>query len=318
MKKLLATFIHTILSINNSLPFRVKKSLIARPCAAGYYALISRLTYSLSLMVFSIILLSSCSETFLEINQNTNTLKAYEKFEISFNLPKVYDNPYDFKEIDVSASFTDPEGKKVLVPGFWYEGYNIDRSSKSITKTGVNRWMVRFTPTVPGVWSFQLSATDSEGTKASKAIEFLVERANQGKNGFIRVHPTDKLHYQYENSEQTFFAAGLNIDVNAFLRSVAADSTHLNWGTGSKYIPPWTGFPGNGFTGSNLYTAYNFQANMINSLGENGGKAARFIADIYYHPLEAKPDETAYGSDVSFNEMGFDLGAISPGNVLFA
>lgn len=308
MKKLLATLVHMALRINSSLPFWLEKSLIARPFVAGYDAVIPRPLYSLNLIVFSIILLSSCSEVFLEIHQNADTLKAYEKFEISFNLSKVYDNPYDYKEIDVLAGFTDPEGKKVMVPAFWYEGYDIDESGKAITKTGVNRWMVRFTPTVSGVWSYQLSATDSEGTKASVEIEFLVEKANQRKNGFIRVHPTDKLHYQYENSEETFFAAGLNIDVNAFLRSVAADSTHLNWGTGSKYIPPWTGFPGNGFTGNNLYTAYSFQANMINSLGENGGKAARFIADIYYHPLEAKPDETAYGSNVSFNEMGFDLG----------
>ncbi|WKN42774.1 DUF5060 domain-containing protein [Tunicatimonas pelagia] len=266
--------------------------------------------YSIIFFTVSLAACSSSSE-FHAITQNTDTLLAYEKLEISFDLSQTYDNPYDFKEIDVLAIFVDPDGKETQVPGFWYEGYAIDDQIQAIRKTELAQWMIRFTPTVAGTWSYQLQAKDMNGTKNSEAIEFIVAPAALTEKGFIRMHPINKQYYHYENSGGTFFAAGLNVDVNAFLRLAAADSANRNWGTGSNYKPPWTGLPGTGLTDSNLYTGYNFQKNMINSLGEHGGNAARFIADIYYHPLEAKADGEAYGS-IPFGDMGFALGKYHP------
>jgi len=65
-----------------------------------------------------LMLTASCSNKFLNVEKNTGSLEAYEKFELTFELPKTYNNPFDFNEIEVSARFTNPDGKKIEVPGF--------------------------------------------------------------------------------------------------------------------------------------------------------------------------------------------------------
>ena len=56
----------------------------------------------------------------------------YEKLELTIALEAVYDNPYDARQVDLTAVFTGPDGREWPVPGFW---------------DGDKAWRVRFRTT---------------------------------------------------------------------------------------------------------------------------------------------------------------------------
>ena len=114
--------------------------------------------------VICLIITQSCTTSFSNVSENTITPEVYQKFEVSFDLSESYNNPFDFNEIEVSALFINPNGDEIQVPGFWYEGYEINDKKRTVKANGYNKWMVRFTPTVEGTWSYMLLATDSTGT----------------------------------------------------------------------------------------------------------------------------------------------------------
>lgn len=227
----------------------------------------------LAFIVATAILATACNSNFINISEPDQTVIVYQKFEIAFNLSKLYNNPYDFTEIEVSALFINPEGTEIEVPAFWYEGFEIDEQNQTVTSTGEEKWIVRFTPTKAGQWSYRLKAVDSDGTVTSKGRTFNVEQADSDVYGFIKIHPENKQYFYYENSGESFFGSGLNSDVNFINKSDAKDPNHINWGVKSGYHPQWSGSPTKGFTPDILYNGYRAQLNIVESLGKNGGKA---------------------------------------------
>jgi hypothetical protein len=200
------------------------------------------------------VLTTACNSDFINITEANKTVQAYQKFEVTFELPKTYKNPFDFNEIEVSAIFTNPAGETVEVPGFWYEDFIVDETSQTVTATGDTKWMIRFTPQIAGNWSYVLQAEDSAGTRLSKKYNFDVVMADERLPGFIRIHPKNRQYFHYDNSGEHFFAAGLNSDINFINKSSAADPDNKNWGTNSGYHPQWPGSPTKGLE----YSARNY------------------------------------------------------------
>jgi hypothetical protein len=81
----------------------------------------------------------------------------YEKLELAVTLEASYDNPYDVRQVDLTAVFGDPGGHQWSVPGFW---------------DGEKTWRVRFTPSVEGAWRYSLQVRDRRGPSAPWTGEF--------------------------------------------------------------------------------------------------------------------------------------------------
>src|SRR5690554_4749141 len=63
--------------------------------------------------------------------------------EIEFKSKKTYSD--NFKDVDIDVIFTHSNGTEIRMPAFW---------------DGKNTWKVRFTPTLPGEWSYISVCTD--------------------------------------------------------------------------------------------------------------------------------------------------------------
>jgi hypothetical protein len=243
------------------------------------------------------------------MEQNHQEINAYALLEVDVRIPREYENPYDPDEINMNAVFISPTQEAITVPAFWYEPFWVQEENEKIVSNGQGRWKVRFTPRSAGVWQYYVQARDRSGeTHTSRKHKFQVNKPEGEIHGFIRMDTVHQQYFRYEHSGKFFFGAGLNSDVNVFNKSDAEDPSHGNWGIGSGYLPPWTGSPSTGLTPENLFQGYRYHTHMVQSLGENGGKAIRINTDRYYHPLEAKATEKPYDGDLTFEAMGFDLG----------
>lgn len=94
----------------------------------------------------------------------------YELFELALALDADFDNPYDQREVSLDAVFTGPDGSTWQVPGFW---------------DGREDWRVRFTPSLVGEWSYQLTVSDKGGAGAVTEGSFQVTES--GHKGWLRI-----------------------------------------------------------------------------------------------------------------------------------
>ncbi len=100
----------------------------------------------------------------------TDTPVRYELFEIAVELEAEYGNPFDQREVALDATFTDPEGNQTTIPGFW---------------DAEGSWLLRFTPSSPGSWTYDIVVTDARGTSDPLSGTFDVEPSDH--KGFLRV-----------------------------------------------------------------------------------------------------------------------------------
>jgi hypothetical protein len=121
--------------------------------------------------LFSLIQVDSYSfalPEIINIRQRPDTAGLYEKFEISFNLKAEFVNPFDPDEIDITALFTSPLGKKWNIHGFY------DYSQGTL-------WKIRFSPDETGKWSYNISVRDKNGQITNNSRTFIaVKSAKKG------------------------------------------------------------------------------------------------------------------------------------------
>ena len=99
----------------------------------------------------------------------------WKAFELSFSCNKEYANP--FIDVDVTAVFTGPDGRKLTRLAFW---------------DGEGVWKVRAALTTVGNWSYEVSASDgNEDFSANGSIECVPYEGDKDiyKHGFLRVGP---------------------------------------------------------------------------------------------------------------------------------
>lgn len=148
-----------------------------------------------SLALFSTLQINSFSASLPEIiniRQRPDSTGLYEKLEISFNLNADYINPFDPDEIDVTADFTSPSGKKWLIHGFY------DYSFGTL-------WKIRFSPDETGKWSYTISAHDKNGSATSGIQSFVAVKSN--KKGPVQVAANKRYLKHSDGSE--FYGIGL-------------------------------------------------------------------------------------------------------------
>lgn len=126
---------------------------------------------------------------------NKDTVGLYEKFEIAVDLLGAdYQNPYDPKEIDVSATFISPSGKEWHIFAF-YDNFH-DR----------NAWKVRFSPNETGTWWYKLSARDS--LNAAESDSFSFEATESPYHGWIKASQKNRHYFQHDDGT-SFYGVGV-------------------------------------------------------------------------------------------------------------
>jgi hypothetical protein len=146
-----------------------------------------------------------------DFRQRPDTVGLYERFEVSFNINNAneYVNPFDPEEVDITAVFTSPSGKKWKIPGFYY--YSIG-----------TLWKIRFSPDETGTWNFAITVRDRGGEITGDPMSFFA--AASSKKGPIQVS-MNKRYLEYSNGS-AFYGVGLwyNDSYTAFNRgSVRAE-----------------------------------------------------------------------------------------------
>ena len=99
--------------------------------------------------------------------------------EFSFESSERYDNP--FQDVDLSATFTGPDGTTLTIPGF----YN-----------GGNTWIVRFSPTKTGEWTYTSSSNDAQLNHKTGTLTCVVN-TQANVHGRLMVDEAHKHHFKY-------------------------------------------------------------------------------------------------------------------------
>jgi len=146
----------------------------------------------------------------------TNTVERYGKFEITFQLNREFDNPFDPEEVRVDAVFRRPDGVAFSVPGFFYQGFirtQLDGQEKLI-RSGQGCWKIRFTPKTAGTYSYWIHAVAQNGRSWRDRVETTTPRqlvvTPSSRRGFVRISPTDWRYFEFETGEY-FYPIGHNI-----------------------------------------------------------------------------------------------------------
>ena len=134
------------------------------------------------------------------------TVVQWEVFEKELTTDKNYTNAQKYCKVILNATFTGPENSSYTVPGFW---------------DGENTWRIRFTPTLPGDWSYTINSSDNQ-------ID-----APENDGGFTTVEPSDR-------------DISVNPNYRGFLK-VSDNSRYLTYADGTPFF--WMGgtlWDGNG------------------------------------------------------------------------
>ncbi|HAM11395.1 MAG: hypothetical protein A2X04_12245 [Bacteroidetes bacterium GWF2_41_9] len=148
-----------------------------------------------------------------EILINSEKIGLYEKFEASFSLEGDWENPFDPEQIKVDARFYSPDGKQLLVPGFFYQEYR-NNSYRSIEKVGKPEWKIRFTPVMEGEYKFEIIAKNKDREIISRQKSFTGVSFNV-THGFLKISKTNPLYFEFEDG-QPFFAVAVDNAVNNY------------------------------------------------------------------------------------------------------
>jgi hypothetical protein len=154
----------------------------------------------------------------------------FGKYELSFDLTRIYSNPYDPDEVDITAKVTSPSGGKTWVhPAFCTHDY-IRRKTplgrEQLSPVGKSYWKFRWTPDEEGKWKVELGLYDNHQEEAWKRAvadaqklgkkdlpkkdDFVVrvapmefECVPSDSHGFVAMDPKDPFFFAYRDG--TFF-----------------------------------------------------------------------------------------------------------------
>ncbi|MCG8349912.1 MAG: DUF5060 domain-containing protein [Chloroflexales bacterium] len=116
----------------------------------------------------------------------TGELKKWHPITVSFNGPAASerdDNPHPFLDYRLNVTFTGPDGKSYLVPGF-FAGDGKGGSSGNV-------WQVRFAPDQVGEWSYTASFRSGSNVAIDLNAEAGVPNSFDGAKGSFTIAALD-------------------------------------------------------------------------------------------------------------------------------
>ena len=141
------------------------------------------------------------------VTANRTEIPAYGKLELTFDVRGPFDNPFDPDQIDVSARITTPSGRKLVMPGFFYQPFE-RKPDAAPQPAGKAVWKVRFAPTEPGRNTYRVVARCGEAERTSESLTFRCTR--RAHPGHIRVSKSNA-HYCEFAGGKPYFPIGINL-----------------------------------------------------------------------------------------------------------
>lgn len=185
--------------------------------------------------IFIICGLAFTAPEIYQVTANQDSIGIYEKFELTVNLSAEFTNPYDFGQINLQATFYSPSEETFTVDGFYFQQFEISGEKAKLTPDSQPVWKIRFAPTEPGVWTYEVNCRDHTGETSHPGRQFI---CTPGQNpGFIRVATNRFLQF---DDATPYFALGLNmgwygartiLDYQDWMRQLAAN--------GGNFIRVW-------------------------------------------------------------------------------
>lgn len=154
-------------------------------------------------------------------------VSAYQKLELTFLITDLAATmpqwPYDPAPpngvpagvgASVDAIFTDPAGHQFRQPAFHAETYRDEvRAGRDWhLPTGQFAWRVRFSPNLPGTWTYKIVARDARGANETSERAFTVGPAVG--HGFIKVSAADSRYFEFDDGSPFF---GMGVELPSFL-----------------------------------------------------------------------------------------------------
>jgi len=172
---------------------------------------------------------------FSSITPNATSINRFEKFELNIKINAQFTNPFDYNDISVRCVFSNPNGRKDTVDGFYYEDFVMDTVAGKLKSTATDMFKVRFTPRQKGTWKYQLICATQHGTTVSEEKTFTC--LSHDDKGFIRANETNYLGF---DDGSQFIPVGENI--NVYQMNIYKD--FHSWvdklaDNGANFIRPW-------------------------------------------------------------------------------
>lgn len=156
----------------------------------------------------------------VDVRAETETVRKYERYEISFSIEGFAGNCFDPEQIDVYAEFTSPSGKVMKMPAFWYQDYKRElvpldsegngfndgnqsldsfelQGQEKLEKIGEPCWKVRFSPIEKGDWKYTVHVKAPGDREDS--VEGVFTAEDSDSPGFIRVEPVKKRRFIFDD-----------------------------------------------------------------------------------------------------------------------
>lgn len=141
----------------------------------------------------------------------SGTAVVNKKIEIGFVLKDTYKNVYNPEEVKVDAQITQPDGKMLIVPCFFYAKGQY-RQTKWQSDTTTQYWLLRFSASQVGSHKVVLALADKNGTV--KTQEYLVAVQAGNTKGIIRIDAENKQYYRHQTG-QPYYPLGINVGWNS-------------------------------------------------------------------------------------------------------
>jgi hypothetical protein len=147
--------------------------------------------------------------------------------EIQLTAAGQYTNPYT--QVDLSATFTGPDGRQLRVKGFW---------------DGGSTFKIRFTPTLPGAWTYTTNATLSD-SGLSKSGSITVSAPVSGNHGFLRRDTANPQSFVWDDGTryfmwgQTYYGIVRTARVSTAWKTAVANSKAHGMNKIRMLLYPW-------------------------------------------------------------------------------
>lgn len=150
----------------------------------------------------------------LKLELLNERVERYGKAEFIIHWQRSYANPFDTGEVEVNLEVTTPSGKRLIIPSFFYQGFERrlipygNRKEEWIYPTGNPHWRARFSPMELGKYLCQAMARDRFGAFKSNRVSF--ECIHSKRMGFVQVSRKDTRFLEFTDGTP-FFPIGHNL-----------------------------------------------------------------------------------------------------------
>ncbi len=143
----------------------------------------------------------------------TGAPRALDLYEVRFDLPDRYDNPFDPGQIDAGAVIVGPDGSNHTAHAFYYQPhYRIeDELGQPVEPDGPPEWRLRYCPRLPGDYTVSLYARDALGAVClTNVLRFTAAPAAADAQRFVRVSTRDWRYFETDDGS-LFYPVGHNV-----------------------------------------------------------------------------------------------------------